>query len=464
MIELTGNIEVDRTLKDRAYFRGQPKYEIVSIVAYLSGVPKRIFENEHEPPQMDVYKRLNAQKTARIVRNLCLLRNDFERNYKAISDAVIRDYRSMLSLSEYLTVTAFDELQQDGVALFKSRSLPNDYILSINRFLADRINNVKPLIPEWINWEYIRSLLIMPDGLKESGIKAAADLYYSKKALYPYQVYINWNPVDEGNILYCDQKFVELLYEWNYDQFTDTSKVSDVSEFTKQNIYDFLDEARKVTFVVDCENSDPYNLCTTLQELPEDMFCKISKIILFDDVHTSTAWEILKDHVDIPVEYLLVERLKEDKSLVDMRLAVRTCREFFSEKVDSFVLVSSDSDYWALISEVPEARFLVMVEHEKCGPDIKDALISSGIFYCYIDDFYSGQSKDLKLSALMNEMNRYIDDSVRLNTRQMLDTALRNTRISMSPAEKNAFYDKYIKPMKLLIDADGNVTLELKKG
>ena len=30
-------------------------YEIISKIAYLIGVPKRIFENEHEPPKMEVY-------------------------------------------------------------------------------------------------------------------------------------------------------------------------------------------------------------------------------------------------------------------------------------------------------------------------------------------------------------------------------------------------------------------------
>lgn len=33
-------------------------YELVSKIAYLLGVPKRIFENEHEPPQLDVYNQM----------------------------------------------------------------------------------------------------------------------------------------------------------------------------------------------------------------------------------------------------------------------------------------------------------------------------------------------------------------------------------------------------------------------
>ena len=38
-----------------------------------------------------------------------------------------------------------------------------------------------------------------------------------------------------------------------------------------------------------------------------------------------------------------------------------------------------------------------------------------GIFYCFIDDFYSGNSQDIKLGALMKEMRRHIDENVRLN-------------------------------------------------
>ena len=38
----------------------------------------------------------------------------------------------------------------------------------------------------------------------------------------------------------------------------------------------------------------------------------------------------------------------------------------YKNDVDSFVIVSSDSDYWGLISSLPDAHFLVMIEREKC--------------------------------------------------------------------------------------------------
>ena len=130
--------------------------------------------------------------------------------------------------------------------------------------------------------------------------------------------------------------------------------------------------------------------------------------------------------------------------------------------MDSFIIVSSDSDYWGLISSLPKARFLVMIEREKCGPDMKAALVDSGIFYCYLDDFYTGDSEELKMNALFREMRNYMVRAVRLNVNAMLDDALRSTRITMPPSERKQFYDKYIKTLQLVIDDNGDVSLAIK--
>ena len=66
-MELVQNDSPERmTYKDSTY-------EIVSKVAYLIGVPKRIFENEHEPPKLEIFEKLDKDKNARIVRNLLLM-------------------------------------------------------------------------------------------------------------------------------------------------------------------------------------------------------------------------------------------------------------------------------------------------------------------------------------------------------------------------------------------------------
>lgn len=385
-------------------------YELVSKVAYLIGVPLRIFQNEHEPPKIEIYNRLEQDKNARIIRNLCIIRTAIERNYRKINDIMRMEYRGLLSMPEIIPASSMQQLSNDGINFIKKSSTKLcHHIIEINRLISDRINNCKSLFPIWINWAYIKELFIMPNGLTEDGTKDAADIYYASLSYYPYQMYINWIPMDEGNVLYNDKKFATLLYQWHCDAFTEYSKVSDAGAFVKNNIYDFIDDSEKTVLVVDCENSDPYKLCATLKNLDYEVMQKITAIILFDDVHTATAWRILENYTRIPVEHIMIER-------------------------------------------------------EKCGPDMKAALAESGIFYCYLDDFYSGNSEDIKKNALFKEMYRWIDNSVHLNVNDMFDAALRNTRIEMSPAERRQFYEKHIRHMTLTIDENGNVSIELKRG
>ena len=408
------------------------------------------------------HEKLNEDRSARIIRNLCSLRTHIEQNFGLIHHAIVYDLKNLDTLPEYIPVQIISDLEADGIRLIKANYKLNNYMFDINRLIGDRINNCKNLFPLWLNWDYVKPLFLMPDGQTEAGIRRAWNLYSQNRNFYPYQVYMNWNPVDHGNLLYNDKKFVSWLYESNGEFFSDFSKVSDAADLTKNNIYDFIAASRNTVFVVDCENSDPYKLCSTLLNLEADELKKVSKIILYDDIHTTSAWRILERILDIPIEHILVERIKSNKSLVDTALSVGTCREFFLNQVDSFVIVSSDSDYWGLISNLPEANFLLMVEYDNCGADIRNAMEEHGIYYCYIDDFCSGNNEELKTLALLTEMKQYIDDRFQsFNIKEMMEQAYHCTRVKMSDAEKRQFQKKYVKPMHLSIDADGNVTIEL---
>lgn len=438
-------------------------YDLVSEVAYLIGVPKRIFENDFESPQLSVYERLELDKSARIIWNLCILRTSIERNFKKINDLMRMEYKGLYSIPEYIYPECLKQLGEDGVDFIKRSSTKLcHHVIEINRIISQRIHNCKNIFPVWIKWDYIKELFLMPNGLTEAGTKTAADIYYANLPFYPYQMYINWPPKDEGNILYNDKKFATLLYSWHNDRFMEGSKVSDAGAYIKNSIYDFINENENTVLVVDCENSDPYKFCAALRNLDREIIKKISRIILFDDVHTTDTWSILESYIRIPVEYLLIERIKQDKSLVDIRLTTRVCKEHWQNQVNAFVLVSSDSDYWGLISALPEADFLVMIEHTKCGPDMKSALEERGIFYCYLDDFYTGNSEDIKRDAILREMKRWADDRFHFNINEMLDSALYQTRINLSEEERRYFTERYLKTMTLNIDEEGELSLGFK--
>ena len=438
-------------------------YELVSKAAYLMGVPRAFFAQAQESIKLELYEQLEKNKSARILRNLSMLRTCVEQNFGRINQCLHSDLRSIYAMPEYIPMEIFSQLEADGIRLhFRSGERLSQCIVEINRLICDRINNCRSLLPEWLNFEYFRELFIMEGGTTEAGTKQAADLYFRNKRFYPYSVYINWQPDDYGNILLNDRKFVKLLYQWHNDYFLDYSKVSDVNGFVKNNICDFIALSQKTVMMVDCENSDPYRLCATLRGLDTGMVSRIAKIMLLDDIHTVDAWQILEDYVSVPVEHIMTQRVKADKSLVDIELSALTCREHYKNDVDSFIIVSSDSDYWGLISTLPEAHFLVMMEREKCGPDIKEALSDSGIFYCYLDDFYSGDAESIKKTALFLEMNQKLQSALSLNLKRLLSQALVAARIEMSQEQYSRFYDQCLKSLQLRVDKEGNVSLALQ--
>lgn len=438
-------------------------HEIVSTVAYLIGVPMEKFSSDHHAEADTIFSNLGNDPNAVIIRNLCILRTSIIRKFKQISEQMKYGFKTIYSVSEYIPMECLSALSKNGIQLGQKSTLKlSDYVIEINRFISDRINNCRSLFPMWINWEYVRDLFIMENGLDEEGEKKAASIYYEFFSFYPYQMYINWTPSEQGNILYNDLKFVSLLYKMYGAEFDALNRVSDAGNYVKGNIREFLDKSRKAVMVVDCENSDPYKLCATLKALDPDTTDKISLIILFDDEHTAPTWSFLEQFTTVPIEHITIDRIKQNKSLVDIKLTARTCQEHYKNQVDSFIIVSSDSDYWALISSLEAANFLAMIEREKCGPDMKAALRSSGIFYCYIDDFNSGEADEIKKFILLKSMNQYLKENIQINVNKMMERALWVTRIEMSDTEKAQFLSKYSALMKMEIDESGDVAIRIR--
>ena len=421
------------------------KYTIVSKVGYLLGVSEKYFADNGKILRQDIYDQLNLNKHARIIRNLCMLRTAIIQKFGYIIKE-IQNGRDVLSLED-LPQEAIKTLINDNIRLpQKPGTQPVQYIIEINKLISDRVNNCKSIFSTWLKWEYIKELFIMPNGFTKKGTALSAEQYYKNKNAYPFRVWLNIPMIESGNILYNDRRFVQLLYEWHEDMFTDISKVMDVSEYVKSNIYDFIDESERLVLIVDCENSDIYNLISMLKGLAwEGGLDKISKIILINDVHTSIGWQRLNAYTNIPIEHIMTERVKKEKSIVDGTVISKTYEEFFMNKVDSFILFSSDSDYWSLINMLKSARFLVAVEHEKCSGNLKSLLEENGIFYCYIDDFYSGEKSDeIKRDMLLKVVTNNLP-AHDFNIINIFEKAIVDLRANLSDCEKEQFISKYLK-------------------
>ncbi|MCM1578522.1 MAG: NYN domain-containing protein [Ruminococcus sp.] len=434
---------------------------IVVTMAFMIGVKKSTLYTVYAAENGELLAQLEKSKEALTIRYLCKLRTTLMQKFKKTDNAISYDFKNINSL-EWYDSDNIKQLEQWGYTIILANKRAADYTVHFNTLIHDNINQCRSLFPDWINWDYIKDLFVIPKYQSSQHLKFEFEKYMDKIVIYPFQMYIHWKPKDVGNLLSSDGKFLEYIYSSNGDYFGDRSKYRDAVDDVKNNIYDFIDSSYKTVIAVDCENSDVYKLYGMLKNLNREEIDKIEKIILFDDDHTNNGWDHLEKFINIPVEHIEVTRVVDHKSIVDIRMAAGICREFYVNDVTSFMLLSSDSDYWGLISSLKEAAFLVVIEYEKCGSAIKETLDRNGTYYCSLDDFCTGNIDEFKRAVLISELNSLLPDLLSYNGKQL---AYKLYEVARIPADENEimnFYNKYIKTIRLTVDDNGNFSFEIK--
>ena len=460
-------------------------HQLASIVGFLIGVPDQWFQNpDYETMDLQVFEKLQKDEEALIFRMLCRLRSAFQRNYGRIVHAFRYEYRNIGSIPDLVPQDALNCLQQKNITFFHSRPEIDEYIIDINRQIHPRVRGLKRLMPEWLRWEYMEPLFDMPGGLDRKAVKAQGQNYLINPERFPYHCWVNWDAVSigtesRGNILWCDEKLVNLLYERHEDRFEDLALVRDVGRATQESIDRYLSRGKRCVFMVDCENSDPTKLAAALSSLTDEQKDRVAGIVLIDSKYTTPEWNTMLDRLfrksvwtgssgaPVPVRHLVVNRLLDAKSQVDIHLTLEVAREINENHTDSIVLVASDSDYWALIQYFHGTRFMLMMEREKSSPAILSELLKHEIPYCFLDDFCTASTYSIRSITLLNLIQTEIDRILRgetamaLNPRAMLDRILAGTWIQLTTKEKNEFCTRYLDKPKLSIAPDGQVELTL---
>ncbi len=435
--------------------------DIVCTIAYLIGVRNDLLQISYGDSCSELIEQLENNQSATVIRYLCQLRTTLMRTFKNTDWSLRYDLTNIDKL-EWFSKDDIKQLEKFGFQIILPNKRATDYTLHFNKLIAENINSCQDLFPDWLNWGYIKSLFIIPRFKDVEVQKREFSKFMAETDLYPYQQYIYWKPYDCGNMLYSDGKFLKILYSMNGGYFDDSSKYRTATEDIKNNIYSFIDSSRSVVVAVDCENSDVYKLYGMLKTLNRDEIMKINKIMLFDDTHTTDGWDYIEKFIKIPIEHIEVERIADNKSLVDMKVMAGVFKEFYTNEVTSFILLSSDSDYWALISSLPEADFLVIVEWNKCGQRIKDALEREGIYYCSLDDFSTGQIDDFKRAVLIGELKKYLPDLLSYNGKELVHMLYKQARIEADETEMKNFYNKFIRTITFQADSEGNFSLQVK--
>lgn len=436
--------------------------EIVTTIGYMIGVKKNILEQCFGEEYHELLQTLYVNKETSIIRYLCKLRTTLMQKFKKTDDEMRFNLKNLNSMDFY-DQDNIKQLEKWGFEIIKPNYRSEKYMLDLAGLISANIDNCFELFPDWVNWNYIKDLFVIPQYTKKGVLKREFNIYMKNIEYYPFQMYIHWKPEDHGSILYTDGKFLGIIYRQHNDIFTDFTKYKDAHSETKNNIYDFIDRSYKTAIAVDCENSDVYKLYSVLKNLNQDELSKIEKIVLYDDYHTTSGWDWLEKFTKIPIEHIEVNRVTDQKSLVDIKMTAGVCTDYYENNITSFILVSSDSDYWGLISTLTKAEFLVMYEHSKCGQAIKRALSEHNIYYCSIDDFCSGNIEELKKAVLFSCLEKYLPEIISLNGKELVRKIYEEARISASEKEMENFYDRYIKTLRLRVDNDGNFTVEICK-
>lgn len=455
------NIELPET-EDRSAYRNYSK-NIALTVGFLLGVSdeslmKRLENSEEYLP---IKEALEKNEDAVAIRHLNNIRSNLILHFKEVS-LNLRNMNATFTPLDRMDLFKddFKVLNRMSIYIITGKPDINEYLKRINNEIIRRIDKTEKLFPDWVRFRHIRTMFIMPNNIEEESKK-----FQAYQSLYPFQRYFYWRePFDCGYILSTDRDLLTVIYRNGNEIFTDGDRVCDASDNVKNNINEFINSASKIQVFIDGENADPYRFASAIESLKDHEIEKINKIVVYyDSEHTTKAWTMLKHFTyGVEVETVPVERIVENKSLVDHRLVMGVSKAIYKEDVDSIILVSSDSDFWSVIDASEDVRYLVMVESEKCGHEFKNLLRDKDVFYCYLDRFITPDDDKFFKIVFKHELEKIISDNFSLgNARALLSSVLHSCRAGVSKAEEDMLFEKYIKTLSLRINADGNFVLEI---
>lgn len=429
-------------------------YNLVSKTAYLLGVDREDYFMNYKD---EIFEEMDNIPEAKILRIMSKFRTALLNNYKEISQKIIYDLKNLDSLPDYFSQKDFRFLRSHGVEIVKVNTKAEDYIYYITKEITNYTGKVIPKVyPIWVNHEYVKELFAMKCSRPKDGF-AVVKSFASKRNLYPYHIYINLSTKTASIALTNDKAFTDCIYAAHGKSFNDSSKVINRSANFSVGFERFFEAAGDIYILVDCENTNVYKLYCMLLGIKEkfkDGFSKIRKICLYDDIHTTNAWKLLHRFTEIKIEHNLIERVVENKSLVDIQLSTGACKAYYEDKIKDFILVSSDSDFFGLINSLPLCNFQVAVEKDNVSDQVLDAMDDIETAYCYMDDFYSGSLEPLYEAALKLEINDFLSTKTTIQLHKLFASAAKNARIDISDKELEVYLSKYAKSIHIERNAD----------
>lgn len=437
---------------------------IVTVIAYLIGVRDELLA-EHYSDNTELLMKLQKDENANKIRHLCIIRNEIMKDYLYFVDNMDNlSYGFGRGLDKIeRTKDSAKWLESHGVNVCLFGKKANDHQVHINELIAQNINSIKNYFGQDINFGYIRNLFIIPKYSKIENIKNEARKYcnFSLRNLYPFGLYIHWEPSDNGLILDNDLHFLDVIYRLNNDQYNMPWNYTDADENILECISSFIESAvGKIQMYVDSENVDIYQLVAMLESLNAECISKINKIVVIRDENNHSGWNMINSATGVIVEHHQAVRILDGKSSVDPDLMLDASKDYYTNNISNIIIISSDVDFSSLIRKV-DAKYLVFYQKNKISNKTLEFYYENGVHTVALNSFAGHKSESFKKKVFRSEAMKLIKEQFTINGKELVKKIDTLTSMHLSDTELQSYYDRYIKGITIRFDERGDFTIDI---
>lgn len=344
---------------------------LCSKIAYLIGVGEdNFYSTDNESGLLrPVFERMDKNRDAQIVRDLCILRFRMIQNNALIRREFMQEGHNIGTLSSrrnadgvefaLLPKDAIQRLHRNGIDVFMHRPSVYAYLMLFNSKLAQQLDRpaVRQLIAPEVNWQYIRKMFLFPTGTTEKNVINAVSEYFQNRLRYPYACYINWSG-GSGNILINDDQFLQRLYEYNEDYWGGDSGSAET-----QALSQFLGDSTGVLVLVDCATTDLASLEELHQRAEIWYASHIAKIVLLCPAAAKDLWQPLADCLN--AELQVVEKIYAVGTDAWRTVLTDVISEQMFVPDCPLILATADKDLLRDLAdaELLSGKYLIMTRH-----------------------------------------------------------------------------------------------------
>ncbi len=343
------------TKKAKKMVAGSLPFDIVNLVGYVLGVEKDILLFGDRWKSKYEYQVLQKKHELRVMRTLCLLRDEIMRNYNKFSEGC----NMRTSKKALCELTNCRDLIDAGMECFgRPMSLVN-CVRAIEDELIARLPTLRGFIPDWFgNKDYLCEQVLLDWNGSATDFKEICSFFSHNRVRYPAFVYMKDGHRLSNRVMRDDRDLTTELYALHGEVF-DQSKFpfkrgKTNAQVHVEKITEFCKEHAPISIEIDTQNIDATATISFLQQLNLYVPDCVKDIKLYLDGTEGKLYRHFDLFTDIEVTPVQLTRIRSQKSIMDTAIIASITERKYSGKPGGVLLLSSDCDFLMLHTQFPD--------------------------------------------------------------------------------------------------------------